>query len=59
MGQMNMGEFLAFGPSLAGAPELRENASLNRPVIGRREQRRGAPLVVEREPLAADPQKRR
>jgi hypothetical protein len=45
MGEMNMGERLvAFGPALAGAPELGEwrGTSLHRSAISRREQRQGA-----------------
>jgi hypothetical protein len=37
------------GPALSGAPKLNENANLHRPLIGRREQRRDARLVVKRE----------
>ncbi|MGH6811205.1 MAG: hypothetical protein ACREDM_02310 [Methylocella sp.] len=54
MGEMNMGEGLvAFGPVLAGAPVLGENASLHRLLIGCREQCHGARLVARREAGAA------
>ncbi len=41
--------FIDLDPALSGTPKLNENASLHRPLIGRREQRRDARLVVQRE----------
>ncbi|MGH6812163.1 MAG: hypothetical protein ACREDM_07385 [Methylocella sp.] len=47
MGEMYMGEGLvALGPPLAGSPKLGDNEILHRPLIGRREKRHDARLVV-------------
>jgi len=54
MGEMNMGErVVAFGPKLRHPTQLGQKPHVHRPGVRRREQRRGARLVVEGEARAA------